>query len=101
METLLSPMTTKLATASNGKARRTERDTRACPCCGTTLTWRESLRWRGVYFDYYDLCPTCAGLVCYNRAESGFEVLISGAPTLPEEDTYPNRPTARVDGPVN
>lgn len=55
---------------------------RACPFCAQPLVWRESRRWLGVYFDYYEPCSTCAGLVCFDRGGDTFEVLIPGAPPL-------------------
>ena len=65
-----------------GPSRNAAKRVRACPFCAQSLVWREARCWRGTYFDYYDPCPSCAGLVCFDRRDDTFEVLITGVPPL-------------------
>lgn len=73
------------------RAREAARRVRSCPFCTRSMVWHGSRRWHGIYFDYYEPCPTCAGLVCFNRGDDTFEVLIEGAAPLDGEPAQPLR----------
>jgi endogenous inhibitor of DNA gyrase (YacG/DUF329 family) len=71
------------------RAREAAREIRSCPFCSRSMVWHGSRRWRGISFDYYEPCPTCAALVCFNRADKTFEVLIAGVAPLAGEPAHP------------
>lgn len=57
---------------------RVDKKRRACPQCGTKLSWVETRRWDGVVCDYYRNCSEGCGLFFFNRARQEWETLMSG-----------------------
>jgi len=49
---------------------------RACPTCGTDLSWAERRVTLGVVFDYYHPCTHGCGLFCYDHGGRNFVALI-------------------------